>query len=608
MMDKQYITKRFINTCIREDVYGLLSNNSIIEAEFDIPDLPEDLKAQKFWLKITAPEQTDWLPITPSDCMQYWQLVTPIWLQKTTQKPLNGYAIKSDYNDFIAVLKQSPSASDTALDSYLLELDCATEHRALARQGFASQRRYLATNINEYPSWSERLLYADQVASYLDHPYYPTARAKLGLDEADITSYSPEFAPTFTLYWVAVSKALATVCAELPSIWPSFTDVGLDSNLQQTHQLFPVHPLTLPLLQQNALKNDAPQIIFAPKPAVRVQPTLSVRTVACCDAPNIHIKVPLIVRTLGNKNVRLIKPSTIYDGYWFQQTLEAIEKSDNALRGYYSHCDEAIGGHIGDDRTLAFIVRRYDDTKLANKTPIPVAALGSVMPDGRPFISHLIEQFYEGDSQVWLKDYIQLLCHVHLNLWIKYGIALESNQQNAIILFDSNARNDSKSNDSNMTLLMKDNDAARIYPPRFNDAMLQSGLASLIDIGDIKDPRIVVDDELALAQMFLTITIQLDIVAIIEMMSKHDIINRHEAYQTLTACINAILQSLSVQGYATHLARQVLLEDRNWYIKYLLYAGSLLSKEQSGATDINKFYGKSAPNTLKLMQLHKQDS
>ena len=155
---------------------------------------------------------------------------------------------------------------------------------------------------------------------------------------------------------------------------------------------------------------------------------------------------------------------------------------------------------------------------------------------------------------------------------------------------------------------MKDNDAARIYPPRFNDAMLQSGLASLIDIGDIKDPRIVVDDELALAQMFLTITIQLDIVAIIEMMSKHDIINRHEAYQTLTACINATLQSLSAQGYDTHLARQVLLEDKNWYIKYLLYAGSLLSKEQSGATDINKFYGKSAPNTLRLMQLHKQDS
>jgi siderophore synthetase component len=222
------------------------------------------------------------------------------------------------------------------------------------------------------------------------------------------------------------------------------------------------------------------------------------------------------------------------------------------------------------------------------------------MPDGRPFISHLIAQFYDGDSKLWLKEYIHLLCHVHLNLWIKYGIALEANQQNAIIVFDHHSRT--------MTLLMKDNDSARLYPSRFNDTMLQSGLASLIDIADIKDQRILVDDELALAQMFLTITIQLDIVAIIEMMSKHDIINRNEAYQTLIACINTTLQSLSMQGYDTDFAKQFLLEDRSWYIKYLLCAGSLLSKEQSGATDINKFYGKSAPNTLKLMQRHKQDS
>ena len=159
-----------------------------------------------------------------------------------------------------------------------------------------------------------------------------------------------------------------------------------------------------------------------------------------------------------------------------------------------------------------------------------------------------------------------------------------------------------------MTLLMKDNDSARLYAPRFNAAMAQAGLDNLIDIKDIKDQRIVVENELALAQMFLTITLQLDITAIIEMMSNHDIINRNDAYQILIDCIDATLHSLSKQGYDTHLAKQVLLEKQHWYIKYLLCAGSLLSKEQSGATDINKFYGKSAPNTLKLMQRHNQDS
>lgn len=42
-----------------------------------------------------------------------------------------------------------------------------------------------------------------------------------------------------------------------------------------------------------------------------------------------------------------------------------------------------------------------------------------------------------------------------------------------------------------------------------------------------------------------------------------------------------------------------LLEDDYLYVKYLLRAGSLESKTDTGATDINKFYGKSAPNFLR---------
>ena len=42
----------------------------------------------------------------------------------------------------------------------------------------------------------------------------------------------------------------------------------------------------------------------------------------------------------------------------------------------------------------------------------------------------------------------------------------------------------------------------------------------------------------------------------------------------------------------------MLLEDRQLYTKYLLRAGSLESKSRTGAADINKFYGKLAPNFL----------
>lgn len=599
-MDKQYITQRFINTCIREDVYGLLSKHAIINKIFELPSLPADLQDQQHWLEIKTNDRTCWLPVACSDYMQQWQLVAPMWVEKLdfsdsqADSASANFTIKEDYRDFAALLKQFDEASESALDSYLLELDCAAEHRSLARQGFASQQAIFTAPIKDGANWSERLLYADQIAAYLDHPYYPTARAKLGLTNADIQNYCPEFAPTFFLNWVAVPKTAATLTQSLPSIWPSFTQVGLEAALQQSHELFPVHPLTIPLLKQQVASGEMTDIIFAPESALEVKPTLSVRTLICCAEPSVHIKVPLIARTLGNKNIRLIKPSTIYDGYWFQQTLQAIEQADCDLTGQYYHCDESLGGHVGDKKSLAFIVRRYDADYLARKTAVPVAALGSAMPDSKPFISHLIKQYYHDDSERWLSEYSKLLCQVHLRLWIKYGIALESNQQNAVILFDQDA--------TAMTLLMKDNDAARLLPTRFNDAISREGLESCPNLRALKDSRILVDDELALAQMFLTITLQLDLAAIVEMMSGYQLIDRRAAYQLVALAIHNALQDLSAQGFDTQLAQQILLEEDTWYIKYLLCSGSLLSKAQSGAADINKFYGKSAPNTLKLMQ------
>ncbi|TNE95376.1 MAG: hypothetical protein EP328_10010, partial [Gammaproteobacteria bacterium] len=59
------------------------------------------------------------------------------------------------------------------------------------------------------------------------------------------------------------------------------------------------------------------------------------------------------------------------------------------------------------------------------------------------------------------------------------------------------------------------------------------------------------------------------------------------------------LEQLDCQGVNTRPAREVLLEDSQLYTKYLLRAGSLESKSRTGATDINKFYGKLAPNFLR---------
>ncbi|MDT4843118.1 Ferric iron reductase FhuF-like transporter [compost metagenome] len=380
---------------------------------------------------------------------------------------------------------------------------------------------------------------------------------------------------------MAVPKGEFSLSSPPPAHWPSFGELGLDEGLVASHVLLPVHPLTWPMLEQYGLPAGS---IKAPSSALLVEPTLSVRTLACVEHPHCHIKLPLLVSTLGARNLRLIKPSTLYDGHWFQTTLQALAARDPALGRRYLHVDEQHGGHCGEHKHLAYIVRRYP-AELAEATLVPVAALASPLPDGRLFVEALVERFHTGDLRAWLSDYLDLLLQVHLRLWLRYGIALEANQQNAVLILQSGQP---------MRLLMKDNDAARLWPERFAQAC--PDLASLP--AALRDERIRVADSPPLAEMFCTITLQLNMVAPLEAIADAGLAPREALYATLRQRLVACIEQLEREGLDCLDARRFLLDSPTLPVKYLLSAGSLFSKAQSGAQDINKFYGYSAANFL----------
>ena len=86
--------------------------------------------------------------------------------------------------------------------------------------------------------------------------------------------------------------------------------------------------------------------------------------------------------------------------------------------------------------------------------------------------------------------------------------------------------------------------------------------------------------------------------AVLESLAAGGLIEREASYQTLRDALNQSLNRLESQGIATHFARQQLFNSPTQPVKYLLLSGSLLSKQASGAADINKFYGQSGPNFL----------
>ncbi|MDZ4261356.1 MAG: siderophore biosynthesis protein, partial [Pseudomonadota bacterium] len=145
-----------------------------------------------------------------------------------------------------------------------------------------------------------------------------------------------------------------------------------------------------------------------------------------------------------------------------------------------------------------------------------------------------------------------------------------------------------------LRLLLKDNDAGRLLAEQLGECC-----PALIDsINALQDRRILVDGPLPLAQMFTTITLQLNIAVLVEGLANLAGCDRNGLYGFVRSQIETLLTEFEVQGEDVSLARHVLLKDEQLYLKYLLRAASLENKETTGATDVNKFYGKSAPNML----------
>jgi hypothetical protein len=70
-------------------------------------------------------------------------------------------------------------------------------------------------------------------------------------------------------------------------------------------------------------------------------------------------------------------------------------------------------------------------------------------------------------------------------------------------------------------------------------------------------------------------------------------------YAALRGRIETVLDGLAEECEEVAYARQVLLEDEWQYAKYLLIAATLAEKSDTGAADVNKYYGRSAPNFLR---------
>jgi len=288
----------------------------------------------------------------------------------------------------------------------------------------------------------------EALAAALPHPAYPASECRLGFSDADSLRYAPEYLPGFMLHWVAVPRSrLVTAGAHgrRPPGWPSPAQTGLPESLAATHELMPVHPVTarrelagaLAAAGLTAPADPAERAVIAPGTWLRVTPTLSTRTVAVTGHPRSHIKLPLPTSTLGLLNRRHIQPGTLADGALVRGILAAAARGDPLLGGLLL-ADEGTYAHAGHPY-LGYLLRRLP-AGLERCRIVPAAALLAPSPDaaagtGRPLvIEDLAGWGWNGDLAGFLAAYLESLFGVHVRLFARYGIALESHQQNTALV------------------------------------------------------------------------------------------------------------------------------------------------------------------------------
>ncbi|MFI9778512.1 IucA/IucC family protein [Streptomyces sp. NPDC051956] len=577
---------RVLGALLREDVVGLRTRSTLVQR----PDGP--------WLRLAdGTGDALLLPVTEDGFQAEYTARLPLLVRESDDHELTA---PDEILDALTVLAEPGDRDGFAAFAEECRQTLATM-RLHDRTREETAGRLTARHGADPAAWTGLTagLAHDTLAARLDHPVYPTARGRSGLDEAQLRSYAPEFHPSFALRWLALPREALTVtggAAELPDCWPTPAALGLPA-LEGSHLALPVHPLTFGAPLRDALRAAGleDRAHLAQRAHLDAVPTLSMRTVALADDPTLHLKLPLATATLGLRNVRTIKPRTLVDGAAGQRLLETVIEREPRFKASVLHADETLYAHA-DHELLAVLCRRYP-AGLDDSAVVPLAALLAEAPGGpgspggpggRLVIDRLADRFYGGDPLALLDACLALLFDWQTTLF-GYGIGLESHQQNISLVLDRQPDGSTR-----LRLLLKDNDA-----PRINLSRLRVRLGDdAPDPDDFADPRIFSEDDRAVTDLFTTITVHLCAGSYAFGLARHGRAPLPRLLELVRDRLDEAVERLGTgPGEPGVVLRAQVLRAPHLPVKAMVSAGTLLTKERSGAADINKHYT-TGPNYL----------
>ena len=389
--------------------------------------------------------------------------------------------------------------------------------QAAQDQGLTSLTDYL----RRHSSTKDAAILLDQWGSLEGHPYYPTWKARPGLNDAEVEQLSPEFNAQVALRIAAlradmaksesmphVTSYQAWFASNFPAYWEHWKAALNAKGLDETQWLpLPIHTWHL---QAYVLKTFAAEIeeglLITEGPDIQTLPTMSYRTMMpVLDPAAPLIKLPIALwmtselRSLQAKSIHMgPRISTV-----ITQILEAENGFDQQLEIFpeeigvrYRHAitqDDVPGKHL----SVVFRASRQAFERSDDRLPITVASLFTRLPgSGRPLFTDLIERDgVRADAasvEQWFRQYAKVVTQPVVAIYLLYGIGLEAHQQNTMVLFSPDGLPRS--------LLIRDFGDGRTYAPLLEERgytlqpHVQPGILPTVFTGDIEPVRTFVLD------------------------------------------------------------------------------------------------------------------
>lgn len=566
-----------------ESLQLLFRDDDMAAVDADLNELSHHLRFLLFETGIGLSQAAieHFISLAHGDCLK--RLQRAALNEQLITKPLAASQIQVFISDLQSQMKKNHPASlfyQWHLLRFELNESIANEALALAyRQGWHAEIEQQAKGHPTLWSWLNAAFNPEDALTFLEqwgcigHPYHPNFRCKSGLSRREVMQYSPEFNARISLHWAALKRDRAhttesttayqhLLASHFPWAYQKWSEQLRFKHLNpDAYFPVPVHPWQW----RNQITTLFAQLIDDKDLELiphlqHCKPSMSFRTMIPQGSGSCHLKLATAIHTTSS--LRTVSPASVDNG-------PALSLWLTTLFAQHDHYQQSLflAGDLAGLNVMHPNIPLHQRNQLAllvranplqwcsdNQRIVPLAALFAQSPLSKKSLLAEIIDASLLPADHYFATYCRCVLAGQIDLLLRYGIALESHQQNTLVNF---------SNHLPVSLVIRDLGNIKISTHAFYEDLPKPVLHP--------SSTITTDKLEAVCNQFIHANLQCNLAYWIHHIHYHYGIPQQTLWQTVYLCVKSLLNNLApTVNPAVHAWFQEQLLARDWAYKSLL--------------------------------------